>query len=504
MPNRSREHLAGPIPQIALVLLLAAGGGLIVAQTTAGLSLGAVLLGAVLFASFLNTELALHIILLSMLLSPEIVVGGVGGISLGKPATKGEALVLRMEDLVLVTGALAWFARTAIFKELGLIRKTPLNLAIFAYIISLIIATLLGIFLGNVRPVRGFFYTLKYTEYFVVYFIAVNYIHEESQLRRLLATAFATCAISVVIGIMQIPSGERVAAPFEGSYGEPNTFGGYLLFMLALILGQALSARTVAAGMGWWMFAGVAVLPLLYTLSRTSWLAAIPMLLTLTLLSPRRLMLMVGLATLMILGPLAFPKAVLDRYDYTFRAKVDRGEYSIGGARLDTSTSARLDSWKRGLQGWQERPLLGFGVTGFAFMDAQFVRVLVETGLIGLTAFLWLLWRVLRAARDVHRNVAGTKFEGLSMGYIAGLAAIVTHSIGANTFIIVRIMEPFWFMTGIITLLPTLVAKQEAQDVAIRQGSRNRSREESMAGGVSLPRGPVTIARPQPEPGKTE
>ena len=164
MPNRSREHLAGPIPQIALVLLLAAGGGLIVAQTTAGLSLGAVLLGAVLFASFLNTELALHIILLSMLLSPEIVVGGVGGISLGKPATKGEALVLRMEDLVLVTVALAWFARTAIFKELGLIRKTPLNLAIFAYIISLIIATLLGIFLGNVRPVRGFFYTLKYTE----------------------------------------------------------------------------------------------------------------------------------------------------------------------------------------------------------------------------------------------------------------------------------------------------------------------------------------------------
>jgi O-antigen ligase len=463
MPDRSREHLAGPIPQIALVLLLAAGGGLIVAQTTAGLSLGAVLLGAVLFASFLNTELALHIILLSMLLSPEIVVGGVGGISLGKPATKGEALVLRMEDLVLVTVALAWFARTAIFKELGLIRKTPLNLAIFAYIISLIIATLLGIFLGNVRPVRGFFYTLKYTEYFVVYFMAVNYIHEESQLRRLLATAFATCAISAVIGIMQIPSGERVAAPFEGSYGEPNTFGGYLVFMLALILGQALSARTLKATIGWWAFAGMAALPLLYTLSRSSWLAAIPMLLTLTLLSPRRLMLMVGLATLVILGPLAFPKAVLDRYNYTFHAKADRGEYSIGGARLDTSTSARLDSWKSGLDGWTRSPFFGYGVTGFHFMDAQFIRVLVETGLVGLSAFLWLLWRTLQVGRRTHLWSPGTRYEGLALGYLAGLTAIVTHSIGANTFIIVRIMEPFWFMTGIITVLPTLVAKQTPQ-----------------------------------------
>jgi len=35
----------------------------------------------------------------------------------------------------------------------------------------------------------------------------------------------------------------------------------------------------------------------------------------------------------------------------------------------------------------------------------------------------------------------------------------VVHAIGANTFIIVRIMEPFWFFVGIITVLPML--KQE-------------------------------------------
>src|SRR5574337_89782 len=107
MTNRSQEFLAGPVPQIALVLALATAGGLIVAQTSAGISLGAALLLIVLLASFLNTELALHIILLSMLLSPEIVVGGVGGVSLGKPGTKGDVLVLRMEDLVLVAVAVA-------------------------------------------------------------------------------------------------------------------------------------------------------------------------------------------------------------------------------------------------------------------------------------------------------------------------------------------------------------------------------------------------------------
>jgi len=470
MDNRSRESLAGPIPQVVLLLALATAGGLIVARTSAGLSLGGALLLVVLLASFLNTELALHIILLSMLLSPEILVGGVGGIALGKPETKGDVLVLRMEDLVLVGVALAWFARTAIFKELGLIRRTPLNRAILAYVVSLVLATLLGVFLGYVRPLRGFFYTLKYIEYFVVYFMAVNYMQEERQVRRLLATAFLTCAISALMGIAQIPSGERVAAPFEGKYGEPNTFGGYLVFMLALILGQALSAKTLPSEAGWFTFAGLLALPLLYTLSRSSWLAAIPMLLTLIFLSRRRLMLMIGLGILVILGPVAFPKQVVDRYNYTLNAKEDRGEYRIGSSRLDTSTSARLKSWEQGFQAWQRTPFLGFGVTGFGFIDAQFVRVLVESGLVGLATFLWLLWRIFQIGTDVHRRVVGTRFEGLSLGYLAGLVALITHAIGANTFIIVRIMEPFWFMTGITTLLPSLLGKELSKQDPIRSG----------------------------------
>jgi O-antigen ligase len=456
MADRSFADLTGTVPLIALILLLALGGGLVVAQTTPGLSLGIALLGTVLFVSFLNTELALHIILLSMLLSPEIVVGGVGGISIGKPEYKGEALVLRMEDLILVTVAFAWFARTALFKELGLIRKTPLNPAIFAYIVSLILATLLGVFMGSVRPIRGFFYTLKYIEFFVVYFMAVNYVQEERQLRRLLTTAFLTCAISAVMGVAQIPSGDRVGAPFEGKWGEPNTFGGYLVFMLALILGHLLSARTLAAALGWLAFSGLVTVPLLYTLSRSSWVAAIPMLLTLVVLSPRRLILMIGLGALVIVGPLAFPKQVVDRYNYTLHDRLDRSDYRIGGSRLDTSTAARLDSWRDGIGDWAKRPLFGYGVTGYPLVDAQFVRVLVETGVVGLAAFLWLMWRLHHAAWTTYQRFRGTRFESLTLGYLAGLVGLFVHSFGANTFIIVRIMEPFWFFAGIVTMLPLL------------------------------------------------
>ena len=466
MATRSQDaSTSNPIALALFVLLLAAGGGLFIAQTGPGLSLGASLLVVLLFLSFLHTELALHIILLSMLLSPEIVVGGFAGVSIGKPDTKGDVLVVRIEDLILTTVCLAWLARAAIFKDVGLVRKTPLNGPIVAYTVTLVVATLLGTFAGNVRPLRGFFFTLKYVEYFVVYFMAVNYIQDERQLRRLLGTAVATCAISAVMGIAQIPSGERVSAPFEGKYGEPNTFGGYLVFMLAVILGLALAAKTLPARLRWFALAALTAVPLLYTLSRTSWLAALPMLLTLILLSPRRLIVIVAVGCAILLGSAVFPKQVLDRYDYTFHAPEARGDFRVGSARFDTSTSARVESWGYGIRGWLKRPLLGYGVTGFAFMDAQYVRVLVEGGLLGLAAFLWLLWRILRTAWDTYRRTVGTRFEGLALGYIAGFAAMITHCIGANTFIIVRIMEPFWFLTGIVTILPLLHQARAADPV---------------------------------------
>ncbi len=37
---------------------------------------------------------------------------------------------------------------------------------------------------------------------------------------------------------------------------------------------------------------------------------------------------------------------------------------------------------------------------------------------------------------------------------------MLVHAIGANTFIIVRIMEPFWFLTAIIIMIPTIEAEE--------------------------------------------
>jgi hypothetical protein len=39
------------------------------------------------------------------------------------------------------------------------------------------------------------------------------------------------------------------------------------------------------------------------------------------------------------------------------------------------------------------------------------------------------------------------------VGYLAGFAGLFFHAIGSNTFIIIRIAEPFWFFTAIVVKL---------------------------------------------------
>jgi len=108
------------------------------------------------------------------------------------------------------------------------------------------------------------------------------------------------------------------------------------------------------------------------------------------------------------------------------------------------------------LDDWIKKPVFGFGITGRGFADAQFPRVLAETGIVGLGTFLYLLYSIGTVAFDNLRQAQSSYFQGLTIGFIAGFVGLLFHCIGANTFIIVRIMEPFWFFTGIITVLPMI------------------------------------------------
>jgi hypothetical protein len=401
---------------------------------------------------FVRTDFGIYVVVFSMLLSPEFGASG-GGIA------EGRTIMVRSEDFILIVIGLAWLAKTAVNKELGLVAKTPLNRPILLYIVANVVSTLLGTLWGNVSGLSGFFYVLKYVEYFVVYYMVVNNVQDREHARRLVVAAFVTATIVAVIGIAQIPSGERVSAPFEGEVGEPNTFGGYLLFMMALAGGVALETHRLRLRALCLGLVGLLGLPLAFTLSRASYLGVVPAFLVLAWLTrQRRFMLGVVLLLLVCSPILAFvlPSAVTQRILYTFEPERGQATVRLGRLAFDPSTSARLISFQAAIDGFLRRPVFGYGVTGFGFMDAQYARVLVETGIVGLVAFLSLVWALLKAGVSALRSLDDPEDRGVALGFLAGTIGLLVHAIGSNTFIIVRIMEPFWFFAGIVVMLPQM------------------------------------------------
>lgn len=408
----------------------------------------AVAVGLVIFViSFLSTEIALYFLIFSMLLSPEIVVAH----------TPAREVTVRSEDFILLIVIFAWFAKTAVFKELALFKKTPLNRPILFYSLICIISTLIGIYTGRVKISSGILFTLKYIQYFFIYFMVVNNIREIQQVKRFAVAILLTCFIVSFYSVFQIPAGERLTAPFEGEYGEPNTLGGYLVLMLSITMGLLAHSEEWKERL---YLAGLAILimfPFLFSLSRGSWLAVIPMAFIFISLSEKKAFFILIFLIAAIIFPLTAPERVKERVVSTFREEkgFERTE-RIGRFTFDPSASERIGSFKLAFKKWKEKPILGYGVTGGGLIDSQYFRVMVELGTLGIIAFFYLVYSIFKHVLLIYRDSDDTFSKGISLGLLGGIGAVMGHSIGSATFIIIRIMEPFWFIVGLVMILPKM------------------------------------------------
>jgi hypothetical protein len=423
------------------------------------LILGGLMVAVVAFSS---VELTLYLLILSTLLSPELRFGGSSEAQLAAGlvnTTASRGVTLRLDDMILTLISLTWLFRMAIFKELGTVRRTPLNKPIAAYWLVSVFATVIGFYAGRVG-VYGFFFVIKYLEYFVLFYMIVNHIHDEESIRRYISVMLFTCLIACLVGMAQIPGGGRVSAPFEGAEGEPNTFGGYLVLLFSVTLGIFLNVKDRGQRIRMAALGLMILAPLAYTQSRSSYLAlVISILLFVVFAKQKRTMFMVVLVG-GLLGTVAMPREVVQRVMFTFDQAREYGQLRAAGINIDTSTSARLFSWSRVIyHDFPRHPLLGLGVTGGQFMDAQYPRVLSETGVVGLAMFLWLLRRIWVLLRQGYRRLEDPVIKGVALGTLCGYGGLLFHALGANSFIIVRIMEPFMILLGLI--LAAMLLKQD-------------------------------------------
>ncbi len=69
-------------------------------------------------------------------------------------------------------------------------------------------------------------------------------------------------------------------------------------------------------------------------------------------------------------------------------------------------------------------------------------------------------------------------YKGLTLGFIAGFIGLAIHALTANTFILLRIMEPFWFIAGIIMMLPKVKEEEEIELERIEEEEKKKEEEK--------------------------
>ncbi len=403
--------------------------------------------GIVIFAlSFVNTNVALGILIFSMLLSPEMKLSQVAD----------RPVVVRFDDIFLFIIFLAWLAKLAVFKDLRLVKRTSLNAPIFIYCLVCLISTAVRLIEGRGQLLQSSFYFLKYLEYFLVYFLVLSNIQDMRQAKIFVFLMIATCVLVSLYGLYTYFSkGIRATAPFEGGEGEPNTLAGYLILLISVMLGLLVYSDSSKLKIALFAILPFSVSAFLFTLSRGGWVGFFFMYMSFVIMARKaKGILLFSLIVAMVLMPLLAPPKVKERFTTTF---VGDTTYTVMGKDVTLAESgvARIQAWKTGYRKLLEKPLFGHGIPGGSVIDNQFTRTMTELGLAGLFAFLFLMWRIFKAAL---RSIEGCRkdpfAQGIATGFLAGFIGLLVQGLSAADFIIIRIMEPFWFLMGLIVLLP--------------------------------------------------
>ncbi|MCK5106608.1 MAG: O-antigen ligase family protein [Elusimicrobiales bacterium] len=409
--------------------------------------------------AFLSPKTSLFLLVFSMLLSPEISLGAL---------TAGRDIVFRYDDILLVIIFLSWFARTAILKGKSFIMNTPVQTPILIFTIICVVSTAFGILRGDINPLTSFFYVLKYIEYFLLYFMVVNIVENEEDVKKYLY-CFGIVAVIVTIYALfyyYTSSGYfvRATAPFEAPFGspqesEPASLGGYYLILFSVFIAMVSE--------GSWRLARNSLIMIafmfpafMFTFSRASYIGFAVMVMFLFFIARKRRVFMVGLIVTSFIVLSLFPGVygqVKERITMTYKgayANVVFDMGSTGQIQLEESAALRVKSLSRVVfQKLPKHPFLGWGVTGIGMGDVQYSLLLGETGLIGFFVFFWMIYRIYRANKKVYLKYNEGWIKGLSLGMILALPALLAQGLGVNTFIIVRIMEPFWFLVGLVMVL---------------------------------------------------
>ena len=360
-------------------------------------------------------------------------------------------------------------------------KPTTIDGLVIAFAGINIIATLGSHYLSE--SVKGL---MKMAVYFVSYFLFVSSISFAPKRRGLIVVAALLSAGFLISchGLYQYKIGVAPLATWEDPNVEdkttriysflrnPNLLAGYLVPLIPVSLGVAIMALLQDGwrrliGLPLLGVSGIITLACVLTGSRGGWLGigvglgamAMVVVSSIWFAKPKLrapILVAVLMAPIALIGVLHFFPA----YEHRIRSILDF-EHSSNRYRMNVYASSIrmfLDSWWIGVGPGNSTFKLAYGLymkTSFDALGTYCVplEVAVETGVIGLFIFIWLIVAsVARAHMNFWNKFAGPE-KWICAGAAAGLLAMMMHGMVDTVFYRPQVQFIFWLLIALCTCL---------------------------------------------------
>lgn len=138
----------------------------------------------------------------------------------------------------------------------------------------------------------------------------------------------------------------------------------------------------------------------------------------------------------------------------------------------------RLHIWKDSLEMIKDRPLFGHGINTFMMLFEKYrigqgtsptyahncyIQLAVETGILGLGAFIWMVARfftkMIKTVRQYFEN--DPDLAVVSIGLLSGILAFLVHCFFDTNFYTLQLSVYLWFMIGMNVSFCAELSKSE-------------------------------------------
>jgi O-antigen ligase len=415
---------------VALCIMISVGAGLLLG-TRAGREI-AVPLGVVALFLLLVWDLRLVVPVLLVMLpfGPKF------------PMAFGN---LYLSTAVLIAAYLAWAVRLPASRKGLELRYNDVLLGVAFMAAAFAISSLQNyqFLISDRTALLRFIQFLIYTGIFVMVF---QMELSRSVIKFLLVLMILAGIAQGMLGAAQwmLRPGLYVTGTFDG---EHNLFAAYAAFTVVLLTGVALETRRRSLTILSLAAIAIMLFAIVFSFSRTAYVSLAVSFLVFAFLPigrTKRIVVPLTAAGAAIAGLVIVPASVTERMRDILRTAT--GEY------IALSFRYRLRMWRIALEDFLESPILGKGAWTYKLRDNFFVKVGAEVGIVGLVAFLVLIYLILRAS---WRHIADPPDDGFVRGIVVGffpaaVGSLIVFNLAGDFLSVHRFIGVFWIGLALI------------------------------------------------------